>query len=132
MDNLSGGPTSGSHELFFLTYEVADIIKFRSPKKHENICFLTNLYTKKGWSLRRISKELGCSKGLVRKKLIEAGIDSFEHEIEVDLALKNKIERLRNSGHSYQVIADKFNLWKVSTRSKAGKWYGKTVRDLLL
>ncbi len=86
---------------------------------------------KRDWSLRRISKELGCSRGFVRKKLVEANIDNFEYEIEVDSALKSKIERLRNHGHSYQVIADKFNLWEMPTRTGCGKWYGKTVRDLL-
>ena len=44
----------------------------------------------------------------MRKKLIKVGIDDFEYEKEVDAALKSKIERLRNRGHSYQVIADKF------------------------
>jgi hypothetical protein len=34
--------------------------------------FLTDLYIKKGHSLRRISEELGCSKTTVRKKLVKA------------------------------------------------------------
>jgi hypothetical protein len=40
--------------------------------------FLTDLYLEKGWSLRRISEELECSKGTVRKKLLEAGIEIKE------------------------------------------------------
>lgn len=57
----------------FLTFELCEKITICHPKLYENVSFLTDLYLKKKWSLRRISSEIGCSKNTVRKKLIEAG-----------------------------------------------------------
>lgn len=90
--------------------------------------FLTDLYLRKGWSLRRISSELGCSKTTVRKKLIEAGIELNDQSGSDLRSLKNK---LRQRGLSDQAIGDLFNLWKVSARRGESKWYGKMVREVL-
>ena len=92
--------------------------------------FLTDLYLKKGWSLRRISKELGCCKGTVRKKLLEAGVELVEQTYSEHLAMKKKIQSMRGRGLSYQMIADIFNLWKVVTRTGKGQWHSKTVREI--
>ena len=92
--------------------------------------FLTHLYVKKRYSLRRISRELGCGKSVVRRKLSEAGIEIIDQKIEIDSALARKVKDLRESGLSYQKIAEMFNLWRVETRSGEGIWHAKTVRDL--
>ena len=95
--------------------------------------FLTDLYLRKGWSLRRISEELECSKGTVRKKLLEAGVEIKEQGVGDDYkALKKKIQAMRERGISYQAIADAFNLWKISTRTGDGQWYAKTIRELVM
>lgn len=94
--------------------------------------FLTELYLKRQWSLRRISNELGCCKAKVRKKLIQAGIAPKEPSRNERRSLKVKIEEMRQRGMSYQVIAETFNLWKISTSSCEGKWHAKTVRDISL
>ncbi len=94
--------------------------------------FLTDLYLKRQWSLRRISDDLGCCKATVRKKLIQAGIAIKESSKNEQRSLKVKIEQMRQRGMSYQVIADTLNLWKISTRSSDGKWHAKTVRDISL
>ncbi len=73
-----GGPLEGQSQHFFLTIEVAEIIPYRYAKRYEDVSFLTDLSLRKGWSLRRISEELECSKGTVRKKLLEAGIEIKE------------------------------------------------------
>lgn len=92
--------------------------------------FLSDLYCNKGWSLRRISKELGCAKGTVRKKLFDAGIEVCTKEDEGISALQMKIQEMRARGMSYQAIADAFNLWRIPTRSREGKWFSKTIKDL--
>ena len=51
----SGGPLDGQSQPFFLTIGVAKIIPYRYAKAYESVNFLTDLYLKKGWSLRRIS-----------------------------------------------------------------------------
>jgi len=48
----------------------------------------------------------------------------------IDSALARKVKDLRESGLSYQKIAEMFNLWRVETRSGEGIWHAKTVRDL--
>ena len=66
----------------------------------------------------------------MRKKLLETGIELIDQNRDEHLALKKKIQAMRERGQSYQLIADAFNLWKVSTRTGDGKWYAKTIRDL--
>lgn len=95
---------------FFLTIEVAEIIPYRRVKPYENTSFLTDLYLKRHWSLRRISNELGCCKATVRKNLIEAGIVIKELSRNEQRSLKVKIEEMRQRGMSYQVIAGIVNL----------------------
>jgi hypothetical protein len=115
---------------FFLTIEVAEIIVYRQAKPYENVSFLTDLYLNRGWSLRRISGELDCSKATVRKKLIEAGIELLEQRHDDYMTLRKKIQAMRERGLSYQAIADAFNHWKVSTRRGEGQWHAKTIREL--
>jgi len=85
---------------------------------------------KKGWSLRRISDELGCSKTTVRKKIIDAGVELISHRKSEHETLKNKIRAMREEGQSFKAIADKFNLWKIPTRTGDGVWHPKTIRDI--
>lgn len=94
--------------------------------------FLTDLYLKRGWSLRRISNELGCAKATVRKKLIEAGVEIIEHRQDDYGLLKTKAGEMRGRGLSYQTIANSFNLWKVRTRTGEGTWHSKTIRDICM
>ena len=128
---MSGGPLEGQSQHFFLTIEVAEIIPYRYAKRYEDVSFLTDLYLRKGWSLRRISEELECSKGTVRKKLIEAGIEIVKHRRDEHKSLMKKIEEMRSRGLSYQAIADILNLWKVATRTSEGIWHAKTIRELV-
>ncbi|MDO9182314.1 MAG: hypothetical protein Q7U04_07885, partial [Bacteriovorax sp.] len=107
-----------------------EIIMVGHPKLYENTFFLTDLYVKKKWSIRRISNEIGCSKNTVRKKLIEAGFEVMEHSTDEYKGLEKKIKELRLRSLSYQAIADLFNLWKIKTRSGEGQWHSKTIRDL--
>jgi biotin operon repressor len=79
------------------------------------------LYLKKGWSLRRISEELGCSEATVRKKLIEAEIVINEHVGNDYKTLKKNIQAMRGRGLSFQAIADAFNLWMILTRTGHGQ-----------
>jgi hypothetical protein len=127
---VSGGPLEGQSQPFFLTIEVAEIIPYREVKPYENVSFLTDLYLKRGWSLRRISNELDCSKATVRKKLIEAGVELFDHRKNEHETLRNKIRAMKEEGQSFQGIADKFNLWKIPTRSGEGMWHPKTIREI--
>lgn len=66
----------------------------------------------------------------MRKKLKQAGIDNFDYVVEQNIVLCKKIQLMRQKGLTYQEISDLFNIWKVNTRSRNGKWYAKTVRDL--
>jgi hypothetical protein len=88
------------------------------------------MYLKKGWSLRRISSELGCCKATVRKKLIEVGIELIDQNSDEHKFLKKKIQAMRERGLSYQTISDAFNLWKIATRTREGKWHAKTIREM--
>ncbi len=105
-------------------------MKFKAPNSYDDLSFLTHLYVKKRYSLRRISRKLGCSKTTVRKKLREAGIEVLDSKLESHGALKRKVERLRKRGLSYQRIADLFNLWRIDTRSGGGKWHAESVRNV--
>lgn len=118
------------NEQFARTIEVSEIIQFNHPKPWDNTILLTDLYLKKGYSLRRISRELGCNKSVVRKKLSEAGIEIVQQKVDVDNALFIKVKKLRNKGLSYQRIADLFNLWRVKTKSGQGIWHPKTIKDI--
>lgn len=109
---------------------MAETIPYRRVKPYRNVIFLTDLYLKRGWSLRRISNELGCCKATVRKKLIEAEIEIKDLSKNEYKSLKNKITEMRNRGLGYLAIANSFNAWKVSTRSNEGVWHAKTVRDI--
>lgn len=93
--------------------------------------FLTDLYLKKGLSLRQISNELGCCKATVRKKLTEVGIE-IKNFSKNEHLLKNTITNMKSKGSSYQAIADSFNLWKIPTRTGEGRWHAKSIRDILL
>ncbi len=128
-----GGPLEGQLQHCFLSIEVAEIVPYQYAKRYEDVSFLTDLYLRKGWSLRRISEELECSKSTVRKKLLEAGVEIKEQGVGDDYkALKKKIQAMRERGISYQAIADAFNLWKISTRTGDGQWYAKTIRELVM
>jgi len=129
--DLSGGPLEGLSQPIFLTIEVAEIIPYRQSKPYENVSFLTHLYVKKQWSLRRISKELGCCKATVRKKLLAAGVNLIESEPNGSQPLIKKIFSLKERGMSYQAIANTLNLWRIPTRSGIGRWHAKTVQDLI-
>jgi DNA invertase Pin-like site-specific DNA recombinase len=126
----SGGPLEEQSQQIFPTIEVAEIISYRHAKPYEDVSFLTDLYVKKGWSLRRISSELGCGKTTVRKILQKSGIDLIQDN-RPSSPLKQKANELRNKGKSYQEIADIFNLWKISTSSGKGIWHGKTIRKII-
>lgn len=126
-----GGPSTQTPTLNVLTDELYEIIKIDSPKPWENQTFLTDLYVNKGRSLRQISKELGCSKWLVRKQLERANIDDFSYQRESSEALIRKIMKLRERGMSFHKIAARLNYWRIPTRSGEGKWHAKTVRDQL-
>jgi len=128
---FNGGPSRGLSEPFFLTSKVSDIVEFIYQNTCENQIVLTDLYVKKGWSLRGISKELGIHRSVVRTKLKEAEIDDFEYENPTYPKLSEKVREMRERGLSYHTIADKFNALKIKTRSNNGKWYGKTVRDII-
>jgi len=65
----SGGPLDRLTQPIFQTVEVAEIIPYRRVKAYENVSFLTDLYLKRQWSLRRISGELGCCKYTDREVL---------------------------------------------------------------
>lgn len=129
---LYGGLSSGQPQPKFLTFKLIDIVAFKTRESCIDSAFLTDLYVKKGYSTNRISKELGCSRFLVRKKLEEAGVTDFEYVVTPDKRIIEKIKRLREKGDSYQRIAEKFNLWRVKTRSGDGKWYAKTARDVFI
>lgn len=131
MIKKGGGPLDRLTQPIFLTIEVAEIIPYRQAKAYEDVSFLTDLYQKRGWSLRRISNELDCSKATVRKKLIEAGIEIVKHRRDEHKSLMKKIEEMRSRGLSYQAIADILNLWKVATRTSEGIWHAKTIRELV-
>jgi hypothetical protein len=64
----NGGPLDRLTQPIFQSVEVAEIIPYRLVKAYENVSFLADLYLKRQWSLRRISSELGCSKGTVEAK----------------------------------------------------------------
>jgi hypothetical protein len=113
----SGGPLEGQSQTFSLTLEVAEIISYRYEKPYEDVSFLINLYLKKGWNLRRISKELHCCQATVRKKLLEAGIELVDQGRDEHVTLKKKILAWRERGLSYEAIANAFNLWKIATRT---------------
>ena len=123
-----GGISKELNEHFFLSLEVSEIIKFHLPKPWDDLILLTDLYVKKGYSLRRISRELGCNKSVVRKKLSEAGVEIIQQKSDVNKSLVRKIQRLREEGLSYQKIADLFNLWRVDSLVKGGRWYSESVR----
>lgn len=124
-----GGLSKHLNELFFLNIEISEIIKFSFPKPWDDVSFLTDLYLKKGWSIRRISRELGCNKSVVRKKLSETGSKTSGFSKKDCRDLTTKVQLLRQRGLSYQKIADLLNLWRVETISGDGKWHAKTVRD---
>lgn len=130
-NGLTGGLSLSLIEPFVHIIEVSEIIKFSHPKPWYNAILLTDLYVKKGYSLRRISRELGCHKSVVRRKLSEAGVEIIQRKVDVDKALVKKIERLRGQGLSYKKIADLFNLWSMKTKFGGSEWYAKTVRDII-
>lgn len=127
---MSGCPLEGQLQLFFPTIEVAEIIPYRHAKPYEDMSFLTDLYLKKGWSLGRISKELGGCKATVKKKLVEAGIEIKVEAGDDYTVLNKKIQTMRVRGLTYQQIADLPNLWGVQKRTCPGKWHSKTVGEI--
>ncbi len=42
-----------------------------------------------------------------------------------------KMKELRLKGHSYEKIAEVLNAMEVPTKTRRGKWYGKTVQAIL-
>lgn len=130
MGLLYGGLSVRLSEPSLLNPEVSEVIELSSPKRWDDLNLLTHLYIKKSFSLRRISRELGCSKSVVRRKLSQAGIEIIQQKNDVDRALVKKIICLRERGLSYNNISELLNLWKVDTKSKNGKWFPQTVRDI--
>lgn len=69
----------------------------------------------------------------MRKKLKEVGIKDFQWvkpSQKYEEVLKKKVDALRERGMSYEKIADHFNLWGMKTKSKKGKWFPKTIREI--
>lgn len=71
-------------------------------------------------------------RSVVRIKLIEDGVNGFEYENPGYPKLSRKRDELRANGLSYHIIAEKLNALSIQTRTKSGRWYGKTVRDPLI
>lgn len=63
--------------------------------------------------------------------MIEAGVEIIKRKPDNGKALVKKVIRFRQQGLSYQKIADLLNLWRIETKSGEGKWYPKTVQDLV-
>ena len=127
-----GGLSMSLIEPFVHTIEVSEIIKFSHPKPWDNTILLTDLYVKKGYSLRRISRELGCHKSVVRRKLSEAVIEIIQRKVDVDKVLVKKVQGLRAQGLSYQKIAGLFNLWRIRTKTGGGIRYGQNIKGIML
>lgn len=115
--------------------------------------FLQQKYVEERLSITEISKQIFSARSTVVRNLEEFGIPirnedrgrkggaaafgkrrvkgrDIEHKREIEIIAKAKA--LRERGYSYQKIANVLNAMKVPTKTKAAKWYPKTVRGILL
>lgn len=116
----------------FLSLEIVENLQVKPRPKHLEETFLTDLYVKKGLSLRQISKRLRVSRNVVRKQLSEQNISfNLQRKVIVKKNILKLILELREKGLSYQKIAQILNVQDVETRTKRGKWYSKTVKEVI-
>lgn len=64
-----GGPSKHLTQNYFLSLEIFEILELKSRPKYLDGTFLSDLYLKKGLSLRQISNKLKVSRNVVRKHL---------------------------------------------------------------
>lgn len=69
-----------------------------------------------------------------RKRGVAYGNKSIKREIvthKKELENINRMKELRESGMSYQKIADIFNIMMIPTKTKKGKWCARTICGVL-
>lgn len=99
-----------------------------------------------------IATEIGSSRSTVLKYLHENNIPTRERsyakrskkaaygheiknyklvEIEEEQRWIEQMKKLRDSGFSYNKVADVLNALKVPTKTEKGKWHGRSVYEIL-
>lgn len=129
---FNGGLSNQLTQNYFLSLEIFEILELKPRPKYLDDTFLSDLYLKKGLSLRQISHKLGCSRKVVRKQLSSQNIaiEKVQKASINDKVLK-MIQKMRSEGMSYQQIAKRLNELKIQTNSKFGKWYANSVLRIL-
>lgn len=115
--------------------------------------FLHQKYIVEGLSCKEISRSVASSRTTVLKRLKECNIpvrsigtnlkrkrgvaygqkiekmQATAHKRELDVI--EKMRALRDQGYSYRKIADILNAMKIPTKTRQGKWHGKSVHQIL-
>ena len=114
--------------------------------------FLKQKYLKEGLSSTEIAKLTFSSRPTITKRLKQYGIplktitrrNDGGHvfgyrkyggkaiELKKEQEVIELIKSYRNSGYSYQKIAEILNDKKIETKQRKGFWYSKVVRDIYL
>lgn len=139
--------------ILFPPHQLVDTLKLPEKKNAPSKSFLHQKYVIEGLSSREIAAQVFSSRATVTKYLNRYGIPLkkitrretgkmaygyrqhggksvvFKKEAEIVEQIKSH----RESGYSYQKIADILNDMKVPTKTKGkrGFWYSKVVRQIL-
>lgn len=108
-----------------------DEVVIKERQKVDDQDYIRGLYVKKQMSLRKIASKLGCCRDTVKRRLLDIGV-KVNYTSKSYKKLSQRANVLVERGDSFQVIANKFNIWRVPTRSGEGMWHPKTIRDLIL
>jgi len=78
---LNGGALKSLYELCFLNSYMIDIVKLVTSPKYLEESFLKKEYVEKGLSLRKMSLKYGCSRSVIRRRLVKVGVNCFKRSL---------------------------------------------------
>jgi hypothetical protein len=78
--------------------------------------------------IRGIGSNQKRKRGVAYGKKIEKR-ELSEHKRELEAI--EKMNELRDKGYSYRKVAEILNTMKIPTKTRRGKWHGKTVHQIL-
>lgn len=147
-----GGLLDSYYEHFLPKAQVIDSINLKTQKIELEEIFLKKKYVEEGFSSAEIAKLSFSSRPTITKILKRHNIplkiytrrNNGGHvygyrkfggkaiEMKKEQEVIKLIKSYRESGYSYQKIADILNHMKIETKNKKGFWYSKVIRQVSL
>jgi len=148
---MNGGVSGFNCTKVFPQIQVVDKITLEPKKPEIDEFFLKQKYVIEGFSSNEIAKLTFSSRPKITKllKQYDIPLKTFTRrnngghvfgyrkyrgrsiEMKKEQEIITLIKSYRESGYSYQKIADTLNQKKIETKMRSGRWYSKVIRSIL-